>query len=402
MQRFISQECTRGRDKIAFVMTHLLCGGAENALKALLDRLDRNMFSPVVICMDALGDIGLDLLGQRCTTMYWDVGKSPIAPRRYFDLVRILRTESVDLLCDAITQAQTQALSVVATLALGIPLISWVHHTKRMRTRLHQELISRVCLPRYNRVIAVGSAQCTWLCRDYALVPERITVVHNGISLEPFVNLPDTIQAKRALGIEPRRPVIGITAQLRPEKDHETLLAAMRLVVHRFPEALLVLVGDGQRRKYLHDLARSYGLSQNVLFLGQRRDISNIVAAYDVGVLSSGPWVETLPLAVLEYMAAGKPTVATDVGSVSDLVSVEETGFLVRPQAPDAFATKILTILGDRDLAVRMGATAAKIVRQRFSAEAMALRMQSVFGEVLGKHPDRLAIHAEVPSASHN
>lgn len=402
MERFISQGCARGRVTVAFVMTQLLCGGAENALRTLLDQLDRHIFRPIVICMGSLGDVGSELLQQESTTMYWDVGNSPLALRRYFELLRILRTESVSLLCDSITRAQIQALCVTGKLALGIPIVSWVHHTKRVQPRFHQELISRVCLPKYDRVIAVGSAQHTWLCREYALVPERVTVVHNGISLEPFKTLPNTIQAKHALGIEPHRPVIGITAQLRPEKDHENLLAAVRLVVKQLPEVLLLLVGDGERRGYLHDLAQSYGLVRNVCFLGQRRDITNIVAAYDVGVLSSGPWVETLPLAVLEYMAAGKPTVATDVGSISDLVSVGKTGFLVPPHAPDALANKILTILQDRGLAVRMGATAAKIVRQRFSAEAMALRMQTVFGQVLGSHPERLATHAGVPSASHN
>jgi glycosyltransferase involved in cell wall biosynthesis len=388
MERFVNQQFDRGALKVAFLMTGLPCGGAENALKTLLSRLDRKLFTPIVMCIGPLGDVGSELLQTRSTTMYWNVKMHPIAAGINFDVFRILKDESVHLLCDSITRAQTQALSVAAKLALGIPNVSWVHHTKRVRPHFHQELISRVCLRRYDRVIAVGSSQRTWLCRAYALDPDRVSIVHNGIPLEGFVNLPTAEQAKRALGIEPHRPVIGITAQLRPEKDHQNLFAAMRLVVRRFPEALLVLVGDGLLREYLNGLARGYGLLGNVRFLGQRRDIPNIVASYDVGVLSS--WVvETLPLAVLEYMAAGKPTVATDVGSVSDLVAQGETGFLVPAKAPEALAERLLAVLQNRKLALRMGATAARVVRRRFSAAAMVSGMQTVFHEVMSKHGER-------------
>ena len=332
--------------------------------------------------MGPLGEVGAELLKGGAMTMYWNVGMHPLDTGSYFKIVRVLKEESVSILCDSLTRAQTQVLSLIAKLALGIPIVSWVHHTRRMRPRFHQELISRVCLRKFDRVIAVGSAQRQWLCREYALEPDRVTIIHNGISLQSFESLPDTIQAKRALGIEPHRPVVGITAQLRPEKDHQNLLAAMKLVVHRYPTALLVLVGDGQIRDDLYGLARSYGLLGNVRFLGQRRDIPSIVAAYDVGVLSS--WVvETFPLAVSSDMAAGKPTVSTDVGSVSDLITVGKTGFLVPAKAPAALANCILTILQDTELASQMGGTASRIVRQRFSAETMASGMQAVFREVL-------------------
>jgi len=382
MERFVCQESDRDTIKIAFAITGLSCGGAENALKTLLDRLDRKIFTPIVICMGLLGDVGTELLRGGATTMYWDVGMHPMHAGGYVKILRVLKEESVDILCDSLTRAQTQVLSLAAKLALGIPIVSWVHHTKRVRPRFHQELISRICLRRYDRIMAVGSAQREWLCREYALEPARVTVIHNGISLQAFEELPDTIQAKRDLGIEPHRPVVGITAQLRPEKDHQNLLAAMKLVVLAHPDALLIVTGDGQIQDELYRVAQNYGLLGNVRFLGQRRDVPNIVAAYDVGVLSS--WVvETLPLAVLEYMAAGKPTVSTDVGSVSDLVTSGKTGFLVPAKDPNALANGILNILQDTERALQMGAMASKEVRQRFSAEAMASGIQTVFREVL-------------------
>ena len=377
MQRFLSQDYQPNTIKVAFLITEISRGGAENALKSLLEQIDRKVFTPIVICTGSLGDVGAELLQSKATTMYWDLGMQSIGPGNYFELFRILREESVDLLCDSLTRAQTQAFCVAAKLALRIPIVSWVHHTVRVRPRFHQELATRFLLRAYDRVIAVGSKQRTWLCQEYGVSPDQAAVVHNGIPLESFENLPGPEQAKRALGIDPHRPVVGITAQLRPEKDHQNLLAAMRLVVSRVPDVLLVLVGDGQVREGLQELAAKYGLSENVNFLGQRRDIPNIVAAYDVGVLSS--WVvETSPLSVLEYMAAGKPTVSTDVGSVSDLVLDGETGFLVPAKSPGDLANRILTLLQDRSMAARMGGTASTIVRQRFSSAAMAAGIEGV------------------------
>jgi len=371
--------------KIAFVVNTLACGGAEKALLSLLGHFDTYLFQPLVVCLGSLAELGEDLLSKGTTTIYWGLGDSRFGPRRLFRLLKILRKESVDLICDAITQAQTQVLVAIAKKRLRVPAVCWVHNTGRVSPRFHQELIARISLPRYNRIITVGSSQRNELCRAYHLDSEKVVTVHNGIPFEPFDNIPSPGNAKTTLGIEPSRSVIGITAQLRPEKHHENLLAAIRIITSHIPNVLLLIVGDGPRRTHLEQVSENLGISKNVRFLGKRDNIPDIVAAYDVGVLSSLPVVETLPLAVLEYMAAAKPTVATNVGSLSDIVFENKTGFLVPPQDPIALAGKIIKLLKEPYLAIDMGRQAATIVRQRFSVQSMVSGLESCFREVTVK-----------------
>lgn len=385
MEHFISPcDSERGRIRVGFLVTQLRCGGAETALLTLLDLMDRRVFKPVVICTGELGDLGHELLRRGTTDMFWCVAKSALNPMRLGRVSTLVRQLGIDILCDAITQAQTQVLSIFTKVRVGIPVVAWVHNTGRMIPRSHQEILARVCLPQYDKVIAVGSAQSEFLRRAYGIRKKRIAIVHNGIQVGRFSKLPSTEDAKTALGIDPTRPVLGITAQLRPEKNHECLLEAVRLLLSDIPDLLVLVVGDGSRGPVLRKLAQDLGIGANVWFLGQRSDVPEIVASFDVGVLCSRPAVETLPVAVLEYMAAGKPTVATDVGSVSDLVLPNKTGYLVPWGSPSALAERVRELIRQPAKAIQMGAKAAEIVRSRFTADRMNLGMEQVLLEVVG------------------
>src|SRR5260370_12831268 len=130
-------------------------------------------------------------------------------------------------------------------------------------------------------------------------------------------------------------------------KGHRILIAAAPQVVAKFPETCFVLVGDGKRKGEFQQAARDAGVSSRFLFLGRRDDVPDILAACDMAILPSA--AEGMPNAVLEYLAAGLPTVASAVGGNLEIIEDGVTGLLTNPGDPEALAGALVRLLGDRD-----------------------------------------------------
>ena len=154
---------------------------------------------------------------------------------------------------------------------------------------------------------------------------------------------------------KPGRRIVCV-ANFRPQKDHPNLLNAMAMVKDSVPDAHLLLAGEAADDDYKAGLAAriaELGLEGNVTWLGARRDVPAILAQCDVGVLSSRS--EGLPLALLEYGAAGLATVATAVGESAEVLGSGASGVLVPPGCPEALANAIIRLLECSAAAARDG-----------------------------------------------
>src|SRR5207248_8996951 len=112
-------------------------------------------------------------------------------------------------------------------------------------------------------------------------------------------------------------------------KGHGDLIEAAGTVRETCPEARFLLAGDGEMRPFFEDQVRTLGLGEIFVFLGHRADIPQLLSCCDIGVLASKS--EGLPNAVLEYMAAGLPVIATTVGGVPEIIENEVHGLLIPP-----------------------------------------------------------------------
>lgn len=189
-------------------------------------------------------------------------------------------------------------------------------------------------------------------------------------------------RVRRELGVE-NRLVIGMTGRLRPEKGHEHLLGAMVEVFSKRPDAVLVLAGSGSRKAELRGMAEDLNVAEHVVFTGFRKDIPDLLAAFDLFAMPSIS--EGLGTAVLEAAAAARPIVASDVGGIPDIVHHEETGLLVPPADPVALAKALLRLAEDRDLAARLGRAARERVRREFSEEALVEKTEGCYRDWLGR-----------------
>jgi glycosyltransferase involved in cell wall biosynthesis len=185
------------------------------------------------------------------------------------------------------------------------------------------------------------------------LAPDRVAVVYQGVDMTKFSRgLGDPTAADR-LGIPPSARVIGIVANLRPVKDHALFLRAAKIVADQVQDVMFLLAGRGELYQQLCDLASELGIRDRVFFTQGEGNVMDYLARMSIGCLTS--FSEGFSNAIMEYMAAGLPSVAIDVGGNRDAIIDGETGYLVAERSPEAFARPLIELLRNDKLRIGMG-----------------------------------------------
>jgi glycosyltransferase involved in cell wall biosynthesis len=154
-------------------------------------------------------------------------------------------------------------------------------------------------------------------------------------------------------------------------------------VVREFPDTRFILVGDGEQRSSFEKQAQDLGVIRNFLFLGRRSDIPDILASCDIAVLPSR--AEGLPNAVLEYMAAGLPVIASRVGGNPELVKDGVTGILVPSEDSAALSAALLKLLAEPSTAQRLAQAGHEFAVRNFSFERLVQEVDSLYTDLLNE-----------------
>lgn len=205
----------------------------------------------------------------------------------------------------------------------------------------------------------------------------RMVTIHNGIDVERFPVRPKLDWLRLQSGIPHGKLILGNIGNLSPQKGQRFLLKAVKLLLSQGIPVALVMIGDGPLRQALETQARDLGVGEDVHFLGQRNDVPELLREIDIVVGASVR--EGFSISILEAMASSKPVVCTDVGGNKEVIIDGVTGFLVPPNDYKALASAIIKFTGDTDLRIRMGASARKLIQQRFSVKSMVKRTELVY-----------------------
>jgi glycosyltransferase involved in cell wall biosynthesis len=231
-----------------------------------------------------------------------------------------------------------------------------------------------------NEVICVSEAVRQVVMSRERLDPRRVRVIHNGIMLhEPCDGA--RLRVRQELGLDTSHLVVGVVANLnRPVKGGKYLIEAIPLVVQAVPAVRFVVVGDGNEIGELKRSAKRLGVSKNLIFAGFHSDIADCYAAMDISVLTS--LSEGLSITLLESMSHGLPVVVTAVGGNPEVVIDGQTGFLVPPKHPAAFASRVVALLQDPDLRQRMGEAGRQRIEEHFRIESTASQYLDLYEQV--------------------
>jgi glycosyltransferase involved in cell wall biosynthesis len=227
-----------------------------------------------------------------------------------------------------------------------------------------------------DRVVCNSRAAADRLMQE-GLPERKIVVIGNGLPPSAFVETAPALPRRSGL------LRVGMIARMNtPAKNHSLLLRAAARLRGKLPFLEFVLVGDGPLRGELENEAERLGIRDQVLFLGDRRDIPSILASLDLSVLPSSS--ESLSNAIIESMAAGVPVVASNVGGNPELVT-ESRGTLVPLNDEQALADAIEHILRDAPLRIELGRNAKQFAQANFTIDHMRRRHEELYAELLEK-----------------
>jgi glycosyltransferase involved in cell wall biosynthesis len=299
-------------------------------------------------------------------------------------LYRLLRRERFD-----VVHAHKFGSNVWGTLVgrlARVPVIvahehTWSFEGQPVRRFLDRELIGRGS----TAFVAVSEEDRRRMVEIERVSPEKLLFVPNGI--EP--RNPRGSDVRAELGIPVDAPLIGAVGVLRPQKALDVLVRAVAPLVREQADLRVVIVGEGPERRALTELIAGEGVADRVLLTGFRDDIPDVLRALDVAVSSSA--FEGSPLAMMEFMEAARPIVATSVGGVPDLIDDGVHGRLVRAGDVEGLRDALREMLTDREAARRMGERAQERRRREFDLEVVVRRFETLY--------ERLTAGAGVPSS---
>ena len=365
--------------RIAYCIDTMQIGGTElNALRTV-ERIDRSRFEISVISLQPEGPLaqryraaGIPVHAYRLKSLY-----APSSVRQGVRLMRWLRRERIEILqChDLYANLFAAPWGRIAGVPTVITSRRWLECPMPGR---QLEIANRLVFRVGHRVLANSPAVASTLARLDGVRPAKVITVTNFVGEEAFEPMSPGVKAqlRSELGIPDNGIVVGCVARLSPVKDHATLLRAMHQLVRKWSRLHLVLVGDGESRDELEELAAELDISTHVHFAGFRPQEPNLNNVFDVSVLTS--LSEGFPNALVEAMAAGRPVVATAVGGNVDAVRAE-TGLLVPAGAPTELATALDRLLSDDTLRLRMGAMARDIAMQEYHAASVIPQLEQLY-----------------------
>lgn len=259
-----------------------------------------------------------------------------------------------------------------ACLLARVPLIYTEHATRSLETMPKLRLAVRLAAPFLRAITCVSEEVRGFLVNNVGLAPEKVRVIPNGVDTARFTpeGPASPLPWPEKDGVRP--VVFGNVARLCEAKDHETLLRAFAIVQKENPEARLLLVGEGEKRRDLENLAASLEITDVTHLAGSCSDVPAILRGLDVFVLSSQR--EGMPMAVLEAMACAVPVISANVGDIARLNGPAENLLLVPPRDAPALAKAMLTLLQNPTMRRRLAENGLNRVRADYDGRNMADR----------------------------
>lgn len=291
-----------------------------------------------------------------------------------FALAKIIKKEKIDIIHAHTRVSQVAAL--LASLFTGVPYVTTCHGYFKVRSR-------KIFDTWGTKVIAISDAVKRHLINDFGVSEKRISLVYNGVDVDKFTRKyseEEKAAIRKDMGLKDV-PVVGTIGRLSQIKGHRYLVQAMAGILAEKKDVRCLIVGDGDEKFALENLARAMNISDSIYFVPSYIDTPRLLAVMDVFVFPSIR--EGLGIALLEAMAAGKACVASDIGGISDIIKDSSVGSLVPVGDIMAIADSVLRLINNKPLAQEMGNKARELVAEKFSLDAMSGNIIELYKKVI-------------------
>lgn len=356
---------------ILHIVLALRTGGLE---RVVLDLIKHSSL-PIknfVCCLDEIGDHANEL--EAMCVPYFELGNYGNKKIQTLSRIRkIIKEHKIDVIHTH--NPSPHFYGCITGLLTRIPVV----HTKHGRNYPDKrwEVLKNYFFALLSyRIVCVSSDSANVALNIENIPSQKIVTILNGIDIHKYSKNTQPLTLKE-MGINHSCTIVGIVARLSAEKDHGTLLHAMSIITKTEKNIALLIIGDGPLRTSLETMAKDLHITQHCFFLGNRKDIPDLLATMDIFVLCST--TEGISLTLLEAMAASLPIVCTNVGGNPEVVLHNSTGFIVPSQNPQALADGILKLVASPQKRREMGEEGLKRVINKFSIADVTRRYEELY-----------------------
>jgi len=364
--------------RVIWIIDSLGQGGAEHLMPVILSHFDSSRFEHRVC---ALANRSGNPVAAKIKELGIAVDEVPVrnlrSPGNLPRLIRYLSHYQPDIVHTQLESANT--LGTLAAAYLHIPSVSTLHVMKYLDWHSREYWRLRFMWAAFRlfnkRIFAVSESARQFFIKSEHISPHRIQTLYNGIDLSVFSAGKGDKQNE--FNIPPGSKVILTVAYLREAKGIQYMLQALPAILAAHPECRYLIVGDGDYRLPLQNLARDLGIENNVVFTGSRQDIPRILALSDIFVLPTLD--DALPTVLAEAMAARKAIVASEVGGIPEMVFHGKNGLLVTPRDPVKLAEACLDLLDHSEKSEGLGAMGFEIASRTFNVENQCRQLEDCY-----------------------
>jgi glycosyltransferase involved in cell wall biosynthesis len=364
--------------KVLHLITELSIGGAQSSLLRLIEHFDNPRFEFSVACFyNADGSVAAQI--RKIGVPVFDLGmKNKAQFSALANLYHLLKRERPFILHTWMFHANLPG-RLFGRLT-QTPVIISSERTMGQEGHFRRRL-NRLTVPLTDCVICVSQSVADFASQRIGLPVERLVVIPNGIDPNQFENLPAKEHLRRYFNLPEKAFVIGAIGRPRPVKGYQFLLQALGALAPKFPDVLLLFVGNGPDRERLINQSQRMGLETSAIFWSDSTNIPRLLPSLNILAIPS--LYEGMPNVALEAMAAGLPVVATAVGGIPEVVLEGKTGFLVPPRDPEALARAIERIMQNPAQGIRMGQAGRQRVKEQFTIQETVRKVEQLYNTLL-------------------
>lgn len=365
-----------GSERQAVQLTRLLLeAGRCNVFVATLEREG--------VLLDELDRLGLNDIPEFRLDSFYDLH----AGRQVWQFAQFLKKHQIDVVHthDFYTNIFGMAAAALARVPVRI-----ASRRETVFRAASQRIVQRCAFRAAHAVVANCEVVRQHLIKE-GVPAQKVRTIHNGLeSARVEAANVERKEVLARLNLPENLSFVTIIANMRahvwnPEpyclKDHPTFLRAAQRVHQNVSDAAFIIAGEGDLKEATQELARDLGIEHRTFFIGRCQDVGALLSISDVCVLSSRS--EGFSNSILEYMAAGRPVVSTDVGGAREAVVHGESGYLVEAGDYEGMGEHITSLLRQPELARSMGERGRRIVMEKFSSQKQLQNVESLYSELL-------------------
>ncbi|MEM2144732.1 MAG: glycosyltransferase [Candidatus Jordarchaeaceae archaeon] len=356
-------------------------GGAESVVVNLANNIDQSQFK-LTFTARKNGPVSTSLPNNSDLVII--PKKNGFDPYHLALLVQLIRRNDIDIVHSHLFGPNL--FGFLAAKITGRKIIQTIHGRDCFGT-IKRLWAYRFMMPWVDYIVSVSEPLEVELRKKLKINKAQIKTIHNGVALNKLNRPVDREGKLRCIGLPTNCKIIGAVGNIKPIKGYDVLLKALLILKKRkTPNFILAIVGEvfpkhEYYKKMLDDFIKKNDLEDQVLFLGYRQDVKEILSLFDLYVLPSRS--EGLSMSLLEAMAACKPVIVTDVGMNSRIIKNFSNGLIVESESAESIAEGIIKVLKDEDFAIKIAINALKTIQEKYSDKQMAYEYMSLYKAVL-------------------